>query len=139
MKCLLILVIHFAQVQISKTLGEDEVTNIGTDDLLARAIPLEYHGRVRGYGWGITKTSLESAPHVSELAQLKKKVFSLEKEVGKMKGKFFREPSSGGSSQMDNFEMDDCVDLDEDIPDDLHDFHRHGDPNVDFPEVFILQ
>ncbi|KAL6533270.1 hypothetical protein OROMI_027382 [Orobanche minor] len=121
-------------VQISKTLGEDEVTNIGTDDLLARAIRLEYPGRVRGYGWGVTKKSLETAPQVSELAQLKKKVFSLEKEVGRMKGKVFREPSSGGSSQMDNFEMDDCADLDEDLPDDLDDFCGHGDQDVDLPE-----
>ncbi|KAL6544843.1 hypothetical protein OROMI_023705 [Orobanche minor] len=121
-------------VQIAKTLGEDELTNIGTDDLLARAIPLEYPGRVRGYGWGVTKKSLESASQVSELAQLKKKFFSLEKEVEKMKGKVFREPASGGSSQMDNFEMDDCADPDVNFRDDLDDFRGHCDRDVDLPE-----
>ncbi|KAL8108873.1 hypothetical protein AgCh_025105 [Apium graveolens] len=39
-------------VAISENLPEHELTNIQTDDLLARAIPLEYAGRVRALSWG---------------------------------------------------------------------------------------
>ncbi|KAK1378144.1 hypothetical protein POM88_024888 [Heracleum sosnowskyi] len=68
-------------VAIAENLPEHELTNIGTDDLLARAIPLEYPGRVRGLGWGELKTK------------------------GCNPGM-----QSGGSSQMDNFYMDNEVD-----------------------------
>ncbi|KAK1405306.1 hypothetical protein POM88_004911 [Heracleum sosnowskyi] len=47
-------------VTISEQLGEHELTNIGTDDSLTRVIPLEYSGRVRDVGWGVTKTSLQT-------------------------------------------------------------------------------
>lgn len=47
-------------VAISNQLPEHELTNIGTDDLLARLIPLEYPGRVRAAGRGVTKTSFQT-------------------------------------------------------------------------------
>ncbi|KAL6524275.1 hypothetical protein OROGR_016709 [Orobanche gracilis] len=47
-------------VAISNQLPEHELTNIGTDDLLARLIPLEYSGRLRAVRWGVTKTTLQT-------------------------------------------------------------------------------
>ncbi|KAL6558724.1 hypothetical protein OROMI_019074 [Orobanche minor] len=58
-------------VSISNRLSEHELTNIGTDDLLARLIPLEYSGRVRGMGWGVTKTLLQTVTSANELSKLK--------------------------------------------------------------------
>lgn len=47
--------------------------------LLARLIPLEYSGRVRGMGWGVTKTSLQTVTSASELSKLKSDISFFEK------------------------------------------------------------
>ncbi|KAK1360602.1 hypothetical protein POM88_045076 [Heracleum sosnowskyi] len=91
-------------IAISNQLEEHELTNIGTDDLLARLIPLEYSGRVRAIGWG-----------------------------GYVPG-----GPSGGSSHMDNFDMDDDVNSDhiddydnflsEDLPEGKNPCYLYLDP-----------
>lgn len=89
---------------------EHELTNIGTDDLLARAIPLEYAGRVRGLGWGVTKTSLKTTSTASELSKLKNDVSYLMNEINEMKRKGCNPVAQpGGSSHMDNFDIDNEV------------------------------
>ncbi|WOG82404.1 hypothetical protein DCAR_0101568 [Daucus carota subsp. sativus] len=74
-------------VAIAQSLPEHELTNIGTDDLLARAILLEYAGRVRSLGWGVTNTSLKTTSTASELSKLKNDVSYLMNEINEMKRK----------------------------------------------------
>lgn len=101
------------QITISQNLPEHELTHISMDDLLARLIPLEYSGRVRGVGWGVTKTSLQTGSTMSKLARLEKNVSYLINEIKELKSKGHNPGvQSGGSSQMDNFDMDNEV-LDE--------------------------
>ncbi|KAK1384461.1 hypothetical protein POM88_022196 [Heracleum sosnowskyi] len=97
-------------VAISENLPEHELTNIGTDDLLARALPLEYPGRVRGLGWGVTKTSLQTASTSSEISKLKNDVSYLINEIKELKRKGCKpRAQSRDSSHMDNFDMDNEV------------------------------
>ncbi|KAL8089651.1 hypothetical protein AgCh_039222 [Apium graveolens] len=106
-------------VTISQKLGEHELTNIGTDDLLARLIPLENSGRVRAVGWGVTKTSLQTTSKGSELSKLKNDVAFLINEIRELKSKGYNPGmQSGGSSHMDNFDMNDDGDGE----------HDHYDP-----------
>ncbi|KAL6584424.1 hypothetical protein OROMI_003713 [Orobanche minor] len=95
-------------VAISDQLPEHELTNIGTDDLLARLIPLEYSGRLRAVGWGVTKTTLQIISSVSELSQLKNDISFLKNEIKELKSKGCKTQGvqSGGSSHMDNFDID---------------------------------
>ncbi|KAL6550437.1 hypothetical protein OROMI_020925 [Orobanche minor] len=98
-------------VVISNQLSEHELTNIGTDDLLARLIPLEYAGRVRGLGWGVTKTSLQAVTSASEMSKLKSDISFLKNEIKELKRNgYILGVQSGGSSHMDNFDIDDDVD-----------------------------
>ncbi|KAK1399225.1 hypothetical protein POM88_009088 [Heracleum sosnowskyi] len=98
-------------ITISDQLPEHELTKIGTDDLLARLIPLEYSGRVRAVGWGVTKTSLQAVSSVSEISKLKNDISFLKNEIKEMKRKgYIPGVQSGGSSHMDNFDIDDDVD-----------------------------
>ncbi|KAL6544391.1 hypothetical protein OROMI_023253 [Orobanche minor] len=98
-------------VVISNQLSEHELTNIGTDDLLARLIPLEYAGRVRGLGWGVTKTSLQTVTSASEMSKLKSDISFLKNEIKELKRNgYILGAQSGGSSHMDNFDIDDDVD-----------------------------
>lgn len=115
-------------VAISNQLQEHELTYIGTADLLARLIPLEYSGRVRALGWGVTKTSLQTVSSMSELTKLKNDVSFLKNEIKELKFKgFISGMQYGGSSQMDNFGMDDDVDGD-------HDDRNDAVLNDDLPE-----
>ena len=66
-------------------MSEHECTNIGTDDLLARLIPLEYSGRVRALGWGVTKTSLQAVTSASEMSKLKSDIEFLKNEIKELK------------------------------------------------------
>ncbi|KAL6508939.1 hypothetical protein OROHE_021498 [Orobanche hederae] len=95
-------------VAISDRLPEHELTNIGTDDLLARLIPLEYSGRLRAVGWGVTKTTLQTISSVSELSQLKNDISYLKNEIKELKSKGCKTQGvqSGGSRHMDNFDID---------------------------------
>ncbi|KAL6527971.1 hypothetical protein OROHE_014921 [Orobanche hederae] len=95
-------------VAISDQLPEHELTNIGTDDLLARLIPLEYSGRLRAVGWGVTKTTLQIISSVSELSQLKNDISFLKNEIKELKSKGCKTQGVqfGGSSHMDNFDID---------------------------------
>ncbi|KAL6518120.1 hypothetical protein OROMI_033821 [Orobanche minor] len=98
-------------IVISNQLSEHELTNIGTDDLLARLIPLEYAGRVRGLGWGVTKTSLQTVTSASEMSKLKSDISFLKNEIKELKRNgYILGVQSGGSSHMDNFDIDDDVD-----------------------------
>ncbi|KAK1370775.1 hypothetical protein POM88_036867 [Heracleum sosnowskyi] len=107
-------------VAISENLPEHELTNIGTDDLLARALPLEYPGRVRGLGWGVTKTSLQTTSTASEISKLKNDVSYLINEIKELKRKGCKpEAQSRDSSHMDNFDMDNEVSGQHDDDDDL--------------------
>ncbi|KAK1377417.1 hypothetical protein POM88_024161 [Heracleum sosnowskyi] len=101
-------------IAISNQLEEHGLTNIGTDDLLARLIPLEYSGRVRAVGWGVTKTSLQKISSRSELTKLKHDIAFLKNELKELKCKGYVPGggASGGSSHMDNFDMDDDVNSD---------------------------
>ncbi|KAL6531449.1 hypothetical protein OROMI_027812 [Orobanche minor] len=94
-------------VAISDQLPEHELPNIGTHDLLARLIPLEYSERLRFVGWGVTKTTLQTISSVSELSQLKNDISYLKNEIKELKSKGCRTQrvQSGGSSHMDNFDM----------------------------------
>ncbi|KAL6557058.1 hypothetical protein OROHE_006934 [Orobanche hederae] len=77
-------------VVISNQLSEHELTNIGTDDLLARLIPLEYAGR---------------------MSKLKSDISFLKNEIKELKRNgYILGVQSGGSSHMDNFDIDDDVD-----------------------------
>ncbi|KAL6499861.1 hypothetical protein OROGR_027771 [Orobanche gracilis] len=95
-------------VTISNQLPEHELTNIGTDDLLARLIPLEYSERLRAVGWGVTKTTLQTISSVNELSQLKNDISYLKNEIKELKSKGCKTHGvqSGGSSHMDNFDID---------------------------------
>ncbi|KAL6579888.1 hypothetical protein OROMI_007912 [Orobanche minor] len=95
-------------VAISDQLPEHELTNIGSDDLLARLIPLEYPGRLRAVGWGVTKTTLQTITSVSELSQLKNDISYPKNEIKELKSKGCKTHGmqSGGSSHMDNFDID---------------------------------
>ncbi|KAL6532728.1 hypothetical protein OROGR_013688 [Orobanche gracilis] len=95
-------------VAISNQLREHELTNIETDDLLARLIPLEYSGRLRVVGWGVTKTTLQTISSVNELSQLKNDISYLKNEIKELKSKGCKTQGvqSGGSSHMDNFDID---------------------------------
>ncbi|KAL6556943.1 hypothetical protein OROHE_006819 [Orobanche hederae] len=95
-------------VAILDQLPEHELTNIGTDDLLARLIRLEYSERLRVVGWGITKTTLQKISSVSELSQLKNDISYLKNEIKELKSKGCKTQGvqSGGSSHMDNFDID---------------------------------
>ncbi|KAL6511357.1 hypothetical protein OROHE_020439 [Orobanche hederae] len=95
-------------VAISDQLPEHVLTNIGTDDLLARLIPLEYSGRLRAVGWGVTKTTLQTISSVSELSQLKNDISFLKNEIKELKSKGCKihGVQSGGSIHMDNFDID---------------------------------
>lgn len=98
--------------------------------MLARAIPLEYAGRVRGLGWGVTKTSVKTTSIAREISKFKNDVSYLINEVNELKMKG-RNPvaQSGGSSQMDNCELDNvdsCQPDDNDIV-----------LGEDLPQVFI--
>ncbi|KAL6582373.1 hypothetical protein OROMI_006387 [Orobanche minor] len=95
-------------VAISDQFPEHELTNIGTDDLLARLIPLEYSGRLRAVGWGVTKTTLQIISFVSKLSQLKNDISYLKNEIKELKSKGCKTQGvqSGGSSHMDNFDID---------------------------------
>ncbi|KAL6582206.1 hypothetical protein OROMI_006220 [Orobanche minor] len=96
---------------LEDVLSEHELTNIGTDDLLARLIPLEYAGRVRGLGWGVTKTSLQTVTSASEMSKLKSDISFLKNEIKELKRNgYILGVHSGGSSHMDNFDIDDDVD-----------------------------
>lgn len=101
-------------VAISNQLQEHELTNIGLDDLLARLIPLEYSGRVRGVGWGVTKTSLQTLSSTSEMTKLKNDISFLKNEIKELKKGYIPGVQSRGSSHMDNFDMDDDFDGDHD-------------------------
>ncbi|ONK78204.1 uncharacterized protein A4U43_C02F15620 [Asparagus officinalis] len=109
-------------VRITKELEEYELNDIKVEDLLDRLIPLEYSGRVRGCGWGVTKRSLSSAPELSEMAKLKRQCNRLEKDMQEMKTKGFQPMvPSCSSSHMDNFDDDDdAMDSEDDLdaPDD---------------------
>ncbi|KAL6506180.1 hypothetical protein OROGR_024361 [Orobanche gracilis] len=98
-------------VAISNQLPEHELTNIGTDDLLARLIPLEYSGRLRAVRWGVTKTTLQTISSVNELSHLKNDISYLKNEIKELKSKGCKTHGvqSGGSSHMDNFDMDNHV------------------------------
>ncbi|KAL6506217.1 hypothetical protein OROGR_024398 [Orobanche gracilis] len=98
-------------VAISNQLPEHELTIIGTDDLLARLIPLEYSGRLRAVRWGVTKTTLQTISSVNELSQLKNDISYLKNEIKELKSKGCKTQGvqSGGSSHMDNFDMDNHV------------------------------
>ncbi|KAL6542601.1 hypothetical protein OROMI_024203 [Orobanche minor] len=95
-------------VAISDQLPEHELTNIGTDDLLALLIPLEYSGRLRAVGWGVTKTTLQTISSVSELSRVKNDISYLKNEIKGLKSKGCESQGvqSGGSSHMDNFDID---------------------------------
>ncbi|KAL6580874.1 hypothetical protein OROMI_006797 [Orobanche minor] len=95
-------------VDISDQLPEHELTNIGTDDLLARLIPLEYSGRLRAVGWGVTKSTLQTMSSVSKLSQLKNDISYLKNEIKELKCKGCKTQGvqSGGSIHMDNFNID---------------------------------
>ncbi|ONK61542.1 uncharacterized protein A4U43_C08F31040 [Asparagus officinalis] len=105
------------KVRITKELEEDELNDIKVEDLLDRAIPLEYSGRVRGCGWGVTKRSLSLAPELSEMAKLKRQCNRLEKDMQEMKTKGFQPMvPSCSSSHMDNFDDDDdAMDSEDDL------------------------
>ena len=104
------------------------MNDIELQDLLDRAIPLEYSGRVRGCGWGVTKRSLSSVPEMSEIERLKRQCNRMEKDIQEMKTKGFQPMiPSCSSSQMDNFDDDDDSMDTEDDPDALED---------DLPEVY---
>ena len=78
--------------------------------MLARLIPLEHSGRVRAIGWGVTKTSLKTSSSVSEITKLKNDVSFLKKEIMELRRKGFSPGvQSGGSSHMDNFDMDNNI------------------------------
>lgn len=87
---------------------------------------MEYSGRVRGVGWGVTKTSLQKVSTTSELSKLKKDVAYLINEIKELKSRGRNlEVQSRSSSHMDNFDMNCVVDrelddfvcvLDEDLP-----------------------
>lgn len=108
-------------ITISQHLPEHELTHISMDDLLARLIPLEYSGRVRGVGWGVTKTSLQTGSTMSKLSRLEKDVSYLINEIKELKSKGHNPGvQSGASSQMDNFDMDN----------EIHDEHNDHDDQV---------
>ncbi|KAK1391191.1 hypothetical protein POM88_019369 [Heracleum sosnowskyi] len=101
-------------------------------------IPLEYSGRVRGVGWGVTKTSLQAVSTMSELSRLKRDVSYLINEIKELKCKGHKTGvQSGVSSHMDNFDMDNEVlgepdDLDhvlgEDLPEGTNACYLYLDP-----------
>ncbi|KAL6548072.1 hypothetical protein OROHE_009134 [Orobanche hederae] len=99
--------------------------------LLARLIPLEYYGRVRGMGWGVTKTSLQTVTSASELSKLKSDISFLKNEIKEIKSKgYIPGMPSGGSSHMDNFDMDDDVDGE-------HDNNRDDVSSEELPEIAL--
>ncbi|XP_074332663.1 uncharacterized protein LOC141675138 isoform X1 [Apium graveolens] len=86
-------------VTISAHLPENELTNIGSDDLLARVKPLEYPGRVRGLGWGVTKTSLQTLSTMNELSKLKNDVSYLINEMKELKTKGYTPGAQSGGQK----------------------------------------
>ncbi|KAK1371318.1 hypothetical protein POM88_037410 [Heracleum sosnowskyi] len=113
---------------ISDRLTEDELTNIGTDDLLKRLILAEYSGRVRAVGWGVTKTSLQTVASASEITKLKNDVFFLKNELMELKRRGYSPGvQPGGSSHMDNFDMDN-------LDNSEHDDDHNVDAGEDLPE-----
>lgn len=110
---------------------EHELTNTGTDNLLARAIPLEYSGRVRVLGWGVTKTSLQTTSTANGLSKLKNDVSYLINEIKELKMKSSNPGTqSGGSSHVDNFDMNNEVSG-------QHDNDHDPILGEDLPQVFI--